>query len=86
MEQFANKCALYFYSLTYLISAMKCSVSVHAGRYLGDQRFSYGLDLTFTLRVGEEGARASVDDIIIEGDGRRISAPIFSQDNEVIQI
>jgi len=53
------------------------------GRYLGDQRFSYGLDLTFTLRVGEEGARASVDDIIIEGDGRRVSAPVFAQQNEV---
>jgi len=53
------------------------------GRYLGDQRFSYGLDLAFTLRVGEDGARASVDDVIIEGDGRRISAPIFAQDNQV---
>jgi len=53
---------------------------------LHDQRFSYGLDLTFTLRVGEEGARASVDDVIIEGDGRRISAPIFAQDNQVVQI
>jgi len=52
-------------------------------RYLGDQRFSYGLALTFSLRVGEEGARGSVEDIIIEGDGRRISAPIFAQQNDV---
>ena len=61
-------------------------IFVCTDRYLGDQRFSYGLELAFTLRVGEEGARASVDDVIIEGDGRRISAPIFSQQNEVIQI
>ena len=56
---------------------------IYVGRYVGDQRFSYGLELTFTLRVGEEGARASVDDIIIEGDGRQVSAPIFAQQNEV---
>ena len=49
-------------------------------RYLGDQRFSYDQHLSFTLRCGEEGARASVLDIIIEGgNGLRISAPIFAQ-------
>jgi laminin gamma 1 len=51
-------------------------------RYLGDNRFSYGLLLTFSLRVGEEGARASVQDLIIEGDGLRIAAPIYAQSNQ----
>jgi len=31
--------------------------------------------------VGDEGARASVEDIIIEGNGLRITAPIFAQQN-----
>ena len=66
------------------LSVGRCAFAfAFLGRYLGDQRFSYGLDLTFTLRVGEERARASVDDVVIEGDGRRISAPIFAQDNQV---
>ena len=69
----------------HFIYSSNCAVVLYSGRYLDDQRFSYGLDLTFTLRVGEEGARASVDDVIIEGDGRRISAPIFAQDNQVRQ-
>ena len=56
--------------------------AVAVDRYLGDQRFSYGLDLTFTLRVGEQGARSSVDDVVIEGDGLRISTPIFAQQNQ----
>lgn len=53
-------------------------------RYLGDQRLSYNLLLTFTLRVGEEGSKPSGADIIIEGSsGQRISAPIFAQGNPV---
>lgn len=51
-------------------------------RYLGDQRLSYNLLLTFTLRVGDEGARPSGADVIIEGgSGQRISAAINAQAN-----
>ncbi|CAH1787839.1 unnamed protein product [Owenia fusiformis] len=50
-------------------------------RYLGDQRNSYNQNLKFSLNVGEEGARASAIDVIIEGDGRAIRAPIFAQGN-----
>jgi len=39
--------------------------------------------LTFSLRVGEEGARASVQDIVLEGDGLRVSVPIVAQGNQV---
>ena len=49
--------------------------------YLGDQRYSYNRFLTFTFRVGEDGSRVSREDIIIEGAGFRISAPIYSQGN-----
>jgi laminin gamma 1 len=52
-------------------------------RYLGDQRFSYGLMLTFSLKVGEDNARASVQDVILEGDGLRVSVPIVAQGNQV---
>ncbi|KAJ8300900.1 hypothetical protein KUTeg_022419 [Tegillarca granosa] len=48
-------------------------------RYLGDQRFSYNRFLTFDLRIGEDDSRASVLDIVIEGEGQRISSAIFTQ-------
>ena len=49
------------------------------GKFLGDQRLSYNQDLTFKLRLGEEQARASVLDVVIEGNGFMVSAPIYSQ-------
>ena len=52
-------------------------------RYLGDQRFSFNQELTFDLRIGEEGARASRLDVVLEGDGRRVSVPIYAQGNPV---
>ena len=52
-------------------------------RYLGDMRFAYNQYLEFTLRVGEEGARASVLDVVLEGNGRMVSTPIFAQTNPV---
>ena len=48
-------------------------------RYLGDQRFSYSRTLSFTLRVGEDGVSASVNDVIIEGGGVTVRAPIYAQ-------
>nr|CAG4649913.1 EOG090X005Q [Sida crystallina] len=50
-------------------------------RYLGDQRGSYNQDLIFTLRIGENGARVSIDDVILEGSGLTISQRIVGQDN-----
>lgn len=52
---------------------------VFSERYLGDQRYSYSQDLSFTLRVGEEGARPSVTDLVIEGDGMKITLPLYYQ-------
>lgn len=52
-------------------------------RYLGDQRASYNQQLQFTLRVSETGARASIEDIVLEGSGLIISQPIFGQGNQL---
>ena len=54
-----------------------------AERYLGDQRFSYNQFLSFELQIGEETARPSVVDIIIEGSGQRIATHVFAQSNPV---
>ncbi|ELU03955.1 hypothetical protein CAPTEDRAFT_62597, partial [Capitella teleta] len=50
-------------------------------KYLGNQLFTYNQYLTFFLRVGEKGARASVQDVVLEGDGLKVSTPIYSQGN-----
>lgn len=52
-------------------------------RYLGDQRFSYNQFLTFELQIGEETARPSVVDIVIEGSGQSVATHIFAQSNPV---
>lgn len=52
-------------------------------RFLGDKRFSYNQHLSFDLRIGEDGARATRYDVVLEGDGYRASVPIYSQGNPV---
>ena len=68
------------FDLQALTRLLQVLVSV-AERYLGDQRFSYSRNLSFTLRIGEEGAGVSVSDVIIEGDGVTVRAPIYAQGN-----
>ena len=48
-------------------------------KFLGDQKFSYNQLLKFKLKVTNEGARAARNDIVLEGSGYSISAPIFAQ-------
>jgi len=54
-------------------------------KFLGDRRLSYNSFLTFTLYLDDDhdNVRASVHDVVLEGDGRTVSAPIFAQDNRV---
>jgi len=52
-------------------------------KFLGDQRLSYNSLLTFTLYLDDDHSdvRASVDDVVLEGDGLTVSAPIFALGN-----
>lgn len=50
-------------------------------RFLGDQKASYNQYLSFVLRIGERGAKASTADVVLEGAGMKISQPIFGQGN-----
>ena len=54
-----------------------------SGRFLGDQRASYNHKLSFYLRIGELGPMATTEDVILEGAGLAISAPIFAQGNSL---
>ena len=56
-------------------------MSLISDDYLGDQRFSYNQMLSFTYRAGTDNVRISREDIIIEGAGFRITAPIYNQGN-----
>ncbi|KAM5147780.1 laminin subunit gamma-2 [Mantella aurantiaca] len=48
------------------------------GVFLGDQSHSYGQVLTITFRVDRGRHRAGVEDIVLEGGGLRVTAPITS--------
>ena len=51
-------------------------------RFLGDQRFSYGQTLDFSLRLDQpSGVTASIMDLVLEGDGQSVSLPIYAQVN-----
>ncbi|KAF4517691.1 hypothetical protein B566_EDAN016517 [Ephemera danica] len=50
-------------------------------RYLGDMRTSYNRDLQFKLRLGESAPAPTVEDVVLEGAGIRITQTIFGQRN-----
>ncbi|KAI1289518.1 Laminin subunit gamma-1 [Halotydeus destructor] len=54
---------------------------IASDRYIGDQKASYNQFLSFTLRISEEGPRATFEDVSFEGAGLTISQPIFGQGN-----
>lgn len=51
-------------------------------RFLGDQRPAYNQELEFKLRVNEAGV-ASINDVILEGNGLQIYQSIFNQGNQL---
>jgi len=66
------------------LSAVCYSLSLD--RFLGDQRFSYNQYLSFDLRLGEEGARPTSMDVMMEGSGLRVSLPIYAQGNPMPRV
>ncbi|XP_018901355.2 laminin subunit gamma-1 isoform X1 [Bemisia tabaci] len=50
-------------------------------RFLRDQRASYNQDLEFKLRIGENAPKPTIEDIILEGGGLRVTQTIFGQAN-----
>lgn len=56
---------------------------VAPSHFLEDQRGSYNQHLTFTFRINQEGPRATIEDIKLEGAGLSISQPIFGQGNQL---
>lgn len=50
-------------------------------KFLGDKKYSYNRNLSFSLQVNGDNPISALDDIVIEGNGIRISTPIFGQNN-----
>lgn len=46
-------------------------------KFLGNQQVSYGQSLTFNYRVDRGGRRPSAHDVILEGAGLRVAAPLM---------
>ena len=46
-------------------------------KFLGNQQVSYGQSLSFDYRVDRGGRHPSAHDVILEGVGLRISAPLI---------
>ncbi|CAG9761693.1 unnamed protein product [Ceutorhynchus assimilis] len=51
-------------------------------RFLGDQRASYNQLLEFSFRIGDTRPMPTAADIVLEGNGNRITNTIFAQENE----
>nr|XP_033773068.1 laminin subunit gamma-2 [Geotrypetes seraphini] len=45
-------------------------------KFLGDQRLSYSQVLSFDFQVNQRGRRASAHDVVLEGAGMRVTAPL----------
>jgi len=67
--------------LDILLESLGTKCWIFPDRFLGDQRASYNQDLTFKLRIGENGPSPTVEDIVLEGSGLSITQAIFGQLN-----
>lgn len=52
-------------------------------KFTGDKKFSYNRNLSFSLQISGDNPISTLEDIIIEGNGLRISTPIFGQGNPI---
>ncbi|XP_055963971.1 laminin subunit gamma-2 [Sorex fumeus] len=51
---------------------------VAPAKFLGNQQVSYGQTLSFAYRVDRGGRRPSAHDVVLEGAGLRVTAPLMS--------
>ncbi|KGL99607.1 Laminin subunit gamma-2, partial [Charadrius vociferus] len=52
---------------------------VAPGKFLGNQQLSYGQTLSFDYRLDRGGRQPSPHDVVLEGDGLRVTAPFLPQ-------
>lgn len=64
-----------------LLIILFCTILTYLDEYLGSKLFSYGQELSFKLRLGSDDVSLSVEDLVLEGGGRQISAPLVAQGN-----
>lgn len=50
-----------------------------AGKFLGNKQLSYGQTLSFDYRLDRGGREPSPHDVVLEGDGLRVTAPFLPQ-------
>ncbi|NXX75046.1 LAMC2 protein, partial [Urocolius indicus] len=50
-------------------------------KFLGNQQLSYGQTLSFDYRLDRGGRQPSPHDVVLEGDGLRVTAPFLPQGN-----
>ncbi|NWU68137.1 LAMC2 protein, partial [Pterocles burchelli] len=53
---------------------------VAPAKFLGNQQLSYGQTLSFDYRLDRGGRQPSLHDMVLEGDGLRVTAPFLPQD------
>ncbi|NXL39218.1 LAMC2 protein, partial [Glaucidium brasilianum] len=52
---------------------------VAPAKFLGNQQLSYGQTLSFDYRLDRGGSQPSLHDVVLEGDGLRVTAPFLPQ-------
>lgn len=52
-------------------------------KYLGDKKYAYNRNISFSLQINGDNPMTTMKDIIIEGNGIQISLPIFAQGNPI---
>lgn len=50
-------------------------------KYLGDKKYSYDKNISFSLQINGENNSYSLQDIVFQGNGLQISLPIYGQGN-----
>ena len=52
-------------------------------KFLGDKKYAYNRNFSFSLQISGDNPLATLEDIVIEGNGIRVSSPIFGQGNPI---